>query len=67
MSDRSNSVENFAQEAHEGQVGFFREFAEFLVHNKKWWITPIIIVLGLVGVLVMLGGTTVAPFIYALF
>ena len=43
------------------------EFFGFIMHNKKWWLTPIIIVLLLVGILVLLGGTGVAPFIYTLF
>jgi len=67
MDTESNSADDFAKEAQAGQVGFFREFIDFLAHNKKWWITPIIIVLGIVGMLVMLGGTAVAPFIYTLF
>ncbi len=59
--------EDFSRQAQGGQVGFFAEFWDFLLHNKKWWITPIIIVLLLFGVLVMLSGTAVAPFIYTLF
>ena len=59
--------EDFSRQAQGGQVGFFAEFWDFLLHNKKWWITPIVIVLLLVGVLVMLGGTAAAPFIYTLF
>ena len=70
-ADRSEPIEtntdDFALQAEEGQPGFFREFADFLLHNKKWWITPIIVVLLLVGVLVMWGGTAAGPFIYALF
>jgi hypothetical protein len=43
------------------------EFWAFLKENKKWWLLPIVIsILGL-GVLVMLGGTAAAPFIYTLF
>ena len=57
----------FSREAQQGQTGFFAEFLDFLLHNKKWWITPIVIVLLLVGVLVMLGGTAAAQFIYTLF
>ena len=49
------------------QVGLLREFGDFLLHNKKWWLTPIILTLLLVGVLVVLGGTAAAPFIYTLF
>ena len=47
--------------------GFLAEFWEFLKHNKKWWLLPILVVLLLLGVLVILGGTSLAPFIYPLF
>jgi hypothetical protein len=43
------------------------EFWQFLKHNKKWWLLPIVIVISLFGVLVFLSGTAVAPFIYTLF
>jgi len=43
------------------------EFFGFLKHNKKWWLLPIIVVLLLFGVLIVLSGTAVAPFIYTLF
>jgi len=41
-----------------------REFLDFLRHNKKWWLLPIIVVLLLFGVLIFLSGTGAAPFIY---
>ncbi len=66
-SNEQNSASDFADAAQQGQDGFFREFLDFLLHNKKWWITPIVVVLLGVGALVMLGGTAVAPFIYTLF
>lgn len=44
-----------------------REFWDFLKHNKKWWLLPIVIVIALLGALVMLGGSGAAPFIYTLF
>ena len=37
------------------------EFWEFLRHNKKWWLLPILIVLLLFGVLIFLSGTGAAP------
>jgi Family of unknown function (DUF5989) len=40
------------------------ELWEFLRHNKKWWLLPILIVLLLFGVLIFLSGTGAAPFIY---
>jgi hypothetical protein len=43
------------------------ELFEFLVHNKKWWLLPVVGVLGLLGTLLLLSGTAAAPFIYTLF
>lgn len=43
------------------------EFWGLLRHNKKWWLAPIIIVSLLVGALLVLFGTPVAPLIYTLF
>lgn len=45
-----------------------KEFFEFLKHRKKWWLTPIVIVLGLLGAVIFLSaGSPLAPFIYTLF
>jgi len=45
-----------------------REFWLFLRVRKKWWLAPIVIVLGLVGLLlVTTQGSALAPFIYTLF
>ena len=55
---------SFEREARQQAPGLIREFYDFLRYNKAWWLTPIIIVLLLVGVLVVLAGTSVAPFIY---
>jgi hypothetical protein len=57
----------FSREAERPRPSFLTDFAGFLRHNKKWWITPIVVMLLLVSVLVILGGTGVAPFIYTLF
>ena len=63
-SDKEN---NFAAQSTEDRVGLVAEFVDFLKDNKKWWLAPIIIsILGL-GLLVLLGGTAAAPFIYTLF
>jgi hypothetical protein len=58
---------DFARHAEKKSVGILGEMWSFLRHNKKWWMTPIILVLLLLGVLVVLGGTGMAPFIYTLF
>lgn len=56
----------FARQAEEAPPGIIAEFWDFLIHNKKWWITPIILVLLGMGVLVVLSGSPVAPFIYTI-
>lgn len=60
-------AERFAREAESESTGIVREFWDFLRYNKKWWLTPIIVVLVLLGVLVLLSSTAAAPFIYTLF
>jgi hypothetical protein len=61
-------VENqFQKQAEEAPVGIVREFLDFLRYNKAWWLTPIIIVLLLVGGALYLGTIGAAPFIYTLF
>ena len=58
----------FSEQAGLAQPGIVREFWDFLCHNKKWWLTPIILVLLLMAVLVVFGLTSpAAPFIYTLF
>ncbi len=44
-----------------------QEFMQFLVENKKWWMIPILLSFGLIGLLVLLSSTGAAPFIYTLF
>lgn len=69
MSDPSqkDAAKEFSREAEAAQPGIVREFVDFLLHNKKWWLAPIIVLLLLVGLLVVLAGTGAAPFIYTLF
>jgi hypothetical protein len=38
-----------------------------LKQNKKFWLIPVVVLLLLVGVLIILGSTAAAPFIYTLF
>ncbi len=45
-----------------------KEFWGFMKTRKKFWLTPIIIILLLLGILIVLSETSaVAPFIYTLF
>lgn len=58
---------SFAEAAEEQQPSLLVEFCEFLLESKKWWLTPIFVVLFLVGLLVFLSSSVVAPFIYPIF
>jgi hypothetical protein len=47
---------------------FIREFWKFLRARKKYWLTPILVMLALFGALIVLTqGSALAPFIYTLF
>jgi hypothetical protein len=70
MSDQNDNVETpseFEQAAAEERLSFAAEFWDFLKHNKKWWLLPILIVVGILGLLVFLAGTGLAPFLYPVF
>lgn len=47
--------------------GFFTELVMFIRYNKKWYLIPIVVSILLLGVLMVLGNTGAAPFIYTLF
>jgi hypothetical protein len=67
VSDPNRATEDFQRQAEQSSPGLVAEILDFLLHNKKWWLIPIVVVLFLLGVLVFLSGTGAAPFIYTLF
>jgi hypothetical protein len=62
--DPGDDIERLARER---RTSLARELYDFLAENKKWWLAPILIAVLLLGVLVLLGGSAAAPFIYTLF
>ena len=49
-------------------MSFIKEFWEFLMVRKKYWLLPILIVLVIFGGLIILSqGSAIAPFIYTIF
>lgn len=49
-------------------MGFLRDLWGFMNVRKKYWLLPIILALMIFGGLIVLaGGSGIAPFIYALF
>lgn len=69
MSEPSkrSKKEDFLEQAGRKRGNILREFLDFLRHNKKWWLLPIILILLLLGLIVMLSGTALAPFLYPVF
>jgi hypothetical protein len=47
--------------------GIVREFFSFARAHKKLWLVPLFLILLLAGALILLGGSSAAPFIYRLF
>jgi hypothetical protein len=59
--------EEFIAASHEPRTSLARELLDLLRNNKRWWLTPIVITILLLGLVSLMAGTAVAPFIYTLF
>lgn len=66
-SNDRDQQKDFAELGEAPQKGAVGELFAFLGESKKWWLLPIVIAMLLLGILLILGGTGVAPFIYTLF
>jgi hypothetical protein len=62
-----DSQRDFGDLANQPQPDLLHELAHMIAHNKKWWLVPILVMLLVLGLIVFLGGTAAAPFIYTLF
>jgi hypothetical protein len=65
MKEEKRSAFEASGEAKES--GLVGEFFAMLKENKKYWLIPLLVILLLFGVLIILGSTAAAPFIYTLF
>lgn len=57
-------INEFLAQSETASPGILAEFWQFLRANKKWWLAPIIIALLLIGLLIFISGSAIAPFIY---
>jgi len=49
-------------------IEFLRDLRDFMKERKKWWLTPIILVLIFIGlIIVFVGGTPFLPVLYTIF
>jgi hypothetical protein len=67
MTKTPGPSNEFTKESERGRRTLASEVWEFLSANKKWWMLPIIVVFAFFGLLMLIGGTAAAPFIYSLF
>ena len=67
IDDKEADVSEFERSNEQPQPSLVAEFIDFLKHNKKWWLTPILIVLAGLGILVAFSNSAAAPFIYTTF
>lgn len=59
--------DSFEQASQSNRGGLFADLIAFMAENAKWWLIPIVIVLGLLGLLIVVSATGAGPFLYALF
>lgn len=62
-----NDAAEFERLAKQQRSSLVTEFWHFLKHNKKWWLLPIVLTLLFLGLIILLAGTSAAPFIYTIF
>lgn len=66
-SKATGSSAEFLEASRARRPSLATEFLAFLRYNKKWWLLPIVVMIALLGVLMLIGGSAAAPFIYTLF
>lgn len=62
-----NKRTEFEKSGEQKDIGMVAEFVGMMKQNKKYWLIPLILILALFGVLIILGSSAAAPFIYTLF
>lgn len=67
MTDPSNESQHFAELARAPRRSVWLDVWQLLREHKKWWLTPIFLMMLLLGYLALFAGGSAAPFIYTLF
>lgn len=65
--DDAPAADPFLDKSRQATPSLLREFIDFVRFNKKWWLIPLLVALGLMGLLIGLSGSVLAPFLYPLF
>jgi hypothetical protein len=65
-TNSSEKGQDFERHAKERSSGILGEYWHFLRTSNKWYILPTIVLLLVLGLLVVLSASGLAPFIYAM-
>ena len=65
--DVASTPNTFAEQYTQPRRGVIRELGDFLIATRKWWLIPVFVALAIAGMLIALGSTAAAPFIYTIF
>ena len=60
----TRSPDEFLRAGGQKDRSLVAEFVAFMSENKAWWLAPILVVLALFALLLVLGATGLAPFVY---
>jgi hypothetical protein len=66
-SKSNRNADDFQREADRAPAGLISEFVDFVLHNKKWWMIPIVIVLLVLGLIVALQASGIGWALYTVF
>ena len=58
---------SFEEQVSRKRQGLIGEYFQFLRHHRKWYLIPIVVALILLGAVIFVAGTSIAPFIYTMF
>jgi len=67
MKKQERSPPQEFDEISEKSPSLAKEFVQFAREHKKLWMIPMIVILLLIGLLIVAGSSSMAPFIYTLF
>lgn len=66
VDEKGTQGSDLAAEARKGQASLVREFAGFLMSNKKFWLAPIIVLLLVAALVIFVAGTAAGSWLYAI-